>query len=96
VSDAPRGWTVSAAEHAAEVLQEIYKSDDQLYRGVLLFLRSAALEAGGAVTAGKKLPGLLLADGRIALDVPREPVVVYYVPDLQEREIHVTDVIWLG
>ena len=93
----PPRWTFTASEHAADTLQAILKSgDDRLYRAVLLFLRGAALEAGSAVAAGHTPPGLVLDDGRVALEVPREPVVVYYVPDRAARELFVTNVIWLG
>ncbi|SEM59333.1 hypothetical protein [Streptacidiphilus jiangxiensis] len=93
----PPRWTVAASEHAADTLQAVLKSgDERLYRAVLLFLRGAALELGSALAAGHRPPGLRLDDGRIALDVPREPVVVYYLADTARRELFVTDVIWLG
>lgn len=92
-----QGWTFTASESAADTLQAILKAgDDRLYRAALLFLRSAALEAGSAVAAGRQPPGLRLDDGRIALEVPREPVVVYYLPDPERRQLFVTNVIWLG
>jgi hypothetical protein len=93
----PPHWTFTASEHAADTLQAILKSgDERLYRAVLLFLRGAALEAGSAVAAGHAPPGLTLDDGRVALEVPREPVVIYYLPDQAARELFVTNVIWLG
>lgn len=93
----PPRWTVTTSEHAADTLQAVLKSgDERLYRAVLLFLRGAALELGSATAAGHAPPGLRLDDGRIALDVPREPVVVYYLPDPTRLELFVTDVIWLG
>jgi hypothetical protein len=96
VTQPPR-WTFTASEHAADTLQAILKSgDERLYRALLLFLRGAALEAGSAVAAGHRLPGLLLDDGRVALEVPREPVMIYYLPDLERRELFVTNVVWLG
>jgi hypothetical protein len=87
---------VSAEEHPTDVLQQILKADDQLYRRLMLFLRSAALETGLAIDAGRRPPGTQLTDGRVALDVPRESVIVYYVPDPAEREMVVTDVVWVG
>ncbi|SEM63902.1 hypothetical protein [Streptacidiphilus jiangxiensis] len=89
-------WTVSAEEHPTEVLQQILKSDEQLYRRLMLFLRSAALETGIAIDAGRRPPGMAMTDGRIALDVPREGVLVYYEPDPAVREMVVTDVVWVG
>ncbi|WP_037604119.1 hypothetical protein [Streptacidiphilus rugosus] len=93
----PPRWSFTASEHAADTLQAVLKSgDERLYRALLLFLRGAALEAGSAVTAGRRPPGLRLDDGRYALDVPREPVVVYYLPDRERLELFVTNLIWLG
>lgn len=93
--DRPR-WTASAEEHPTAVLQQILKSDEQLYRRLMLFLRSAALEAGIAIDAGHRPPGMAMTDGRIALDVPREGVLLYYQPDPAAREMVVTDVVWIG
>ena len=93
----PPRWTFTAGEYAADTLQAILKSgDERLYRATLLFLRGAALEAGSAVAAGHAPPGLRLDDGRIALEIPREPIVIYYVPDTDRSEMHVTNVIWLS
>jgi hypothetical protein len=87
---------VSAEERPTDVLQQILKSDQQLYRRLMLFLRSAALETGVAIDAGHRPPGMAMTDGRIALDVPREGVLVYYEPDPVVREMVVTDVVWVG
>jgi hypothetical protein len=96
VTQPPR-WTFSVSEQAADTLQAIFKSgDERLYRSILLFLRGAALETGSAVTAGHPPPGLRLDDGRVALDVPRESVAVYYLPDQDRCELFVTNLIWLG
>jgi hypothetical protein len=78
---------VSAEDRPAEVLEQILKVDQALYRRLMLFLRSAALETGVAVDAGRRPPGTRLTDGRVALDVPHEGVIVYYVPDPAEREM---------
>lgn len=89
-------WTVSAEEHPTDVLQQILKADQHLYRALMLFLRNAVLEAGLAIDAGRVPPGTRLTDGRMALDVPRENVLFYYEPDPAAREIVITDVVWIG
>jgi hypothetical protein len=89
-------WTVFAEERPIDVFQQILKTDEQLYRRLMLFLRSAALEAGIAIDAGRRPPGMAMTDGRIALDVPRESVLIYYEPDPAVREIVVTAVVWAG
>ena len=93
-----RGWTVWSEPQAVETMLEMAKAGDAeaaLYASVLRYLRALALEAGAAIEAGKKPPGLPMTDGRISLDVPREPVMVFYTVDQEHRELRVTELIWV-
>jgi hypothetical protein len=66
-----------------------------LYKALLRYLRALALEVGAAVEAGRKPPGLPMEGGRISLDVPREPAMVFYTVDREHREVRITELIWI-
>ena len=93
-----RGWTVWNEPQAVETMLEMSKAGDAgavLSKSVLRYLRALALEVGSAVEEGKRLPGLPMADGRISLDIPREPVMLVYIVDREHRELRVTELIWV-
>lgn len=93
----PQGWSVSLDVRAAQTLTDMHKAgQEQLHDGIVLFARALAIEVAAAAEAGKPLAGTRLADGRYAVDVHREPALVYYVADVESRVVRVTDLIWLA
>ena len=84
-------------QQAAQTLLDIRKAGDaRLHDETVLFLRALALEAGAAATAGRRLPGARLTDGRYAVDIRRAAVLVYYVPDPDARVLRVSELIWVA
>lgn len=93
----PQGWSVSLDIRAAQTLTDMQKAGaEQLHDGIVLFARALAIEVAAAVEAGKPLAGTRLADGRYAVDVHREPVLLYYVADAEARVVRVTDLVWMA
>lgn len=93
----PQGWIVSLDIRAAQTLTDMHKAGEaRLHDAIVLFARALAIEVGAAAAAGKPPAGTRLADGRYAVDVHREPVLVYYLPDPDAAVLRVTDLIWLA
>ena len=91
------GWTVGLDVRAAQTLTDIEKAAGaRLHDAIVLFARALAIEVAAAVAAGKPLAGTRLADGRYAVDVYGEPVLLYYLPVPDSAELRVTDLIWLA
>jgi hypothetical protein len=83
-------------QHASDVLVDIRKfGSDKLHDDVVRFLQALRLEVAAAVRAGKQPAGTQLDDGRYAVDVRQEGILVYYVIDAGERRIAVTNIIWI-
>jgi hypothetical protein len=90
-------WVVSLDIRAAQTLTDMHKAgEERLHDAIVLFTRALALEVAAAAAVGKPLAGTRLADGRYAVDVHREPVLLYYLPDPDEAVLRVTDLIWLA
>ncbi|WP_157875761.1 hypothetical protein [Peterkaempfera griseoplana] len=70
--------------------------EERLHDAIVLFVRALALEVAAAAAAGKPLAGTRLADGRHAVDVYGEPVLLYFLPDSDAGVLRVTDLIWLA
>jgi hypothetical protein len=82
---------------AAQILTDMHKAgEDRLHDAVILFARALAIEVGAAVGAGRPPAGTPLADGRHAVDVFREPVLLYYVAVPELQRIRITDLVWLA
>jgi hypothetical protein len=80
---------------ATEILADMGKLDPELHTAMVRYLRALALEVGAAVASGRAPAGVRLSDGRHSVDVRREPVIVYYTVHPEQREIRLTDLIWL-
>ncbi|MFC5910489.1 hypothetical protein [Streptacidiphilus monticola] len=92
-----RGWSVGLDVRAAQTLIDIEKAAGQrLHDAIVLFARALAIEVAAAAAADRPLPGTRLTDGRYAVDVYREPVLLYYLPVPDAAELRVTDLIWLA
>ncbi|MFC1431571.1 hypothetical protein ACEZDB_13045 [Streptacidiphilus sp. N1-3] len=90
-------WRAVLDDQAAQVLLAMHKAGEvQLHDGIVLFVRSLAIEVGAAIGAHRPPAGMRLADGRYAVDVRSAPVLIYYVPDLEHRTIRVCDLIWVA
>ncbi|MHA6757673.1 hypothetical protein [Streptacidiphilus sp. PAMC 29251] len=90
-------WRAVLDDQAAQILLAMHKAGDvRLHDGVVLFLRSLALEVGAGLALGRRPAGTRLADGRYAVDVRSAPVLIYYVPDPVTRTIRISDLIWLA
>jgi hypothetical protein len=88
---------VSLDIRAAQTLTDIHKAgEERLHDAIVLFARALALEVAAADAAGKPLAGTGLRDGRYAVDVHGEPVLLYYLPDREAAALRVTDLIWLA
>jgi hypothetical protein len=92
----PQGWIVSLGDRAGQTLIDIAKANESLHDAIVLFARALAIEVGAAVAANKPLAGTRLVGGRWAVDVYNEPVLLYYVPDVEARVLRVTDLIWMA
>lgn len=80
---------------ATGILADMHKLDPGLHVSLVRYLRALALEVGAAVAAGRPAAGVRLSDGRYSVDVRREPVIIYYTVHPRERQLRVTDLIWL-
>ncbi|WP_377273638.1 hypothetical protein [Peterkaempfera sp. SMS 1(5)a] len=82
---------------AAQTLTDMHKAgEERLHDAIVLFARALAIEVAAAAAAGKPLAGTRLTDGRYAVDIHREPVLLYYLPDPDAAALRVTDLIWLA
>jgi hypothetical protein len=68
---------------------------DKLHDDVVRFLRALTLEVGAAVRQGKRPAGTRLTDGRYAVDVRQEDMMVFYTIDAVNCRVAVTDIVWV-
>ena len=82
-------------QHAAAVLVDIRKlGSDKLHDDVVRFLRALTLEVAAAVRQSKPPAGTRIKDGRYAVDVRQESVMIYYLLDAKNRRLVVTNILW--
>jgi hypothetical protein len=92
----PSAWNFAFTEQASGVLADIRKfGSDKLHDDVVRFLQALRLEILAAIRAGKSLAGTKLKDGRYAVDVRQEGILVYYKVYPDDRRVVVTNIIWL-
>lgn len=93
-SGPPPRWSLALTAHPAAVVEAM---PQDLRRAVLLFLQALAIEAGGAVEAGKSAPGSPLDEAglRHSVVVQGEPVIVEYLVVPAAHEVRVPTLVWM-